>query len=470
MSFNKKPGGSGKGAGSAALIAFLARLHFYIGLFVGPFILVAIVTGTLYVLTPQIETRLYAGQLTAEATGTPHPLAAQITAAQAATGDDARLFAVRPAPQPGSTTRVMFSGPELGESESRAIFVDPVSLAIRGDLTVYGTSGILPFRTTLDYLHRNLLLGDLGRHYSELAASWLWIAALSGVMLWLLGMRPGKAAAGRNGQLRLRRLHGLTGLWIVLGLLFFSATGLTWSKWAGDRIGALRTTMGWVTPSVSTQLNTATLAPAAGAHAGHHHGHEAAPADTAPGLADPALFDRILATARAAGIDADELEIRPANSADSAWLVREVDRSWPTQVDTLAIDPATLQVTSRADFAEFPLVAKLIRWGIDAHMGILFGLANQLLLAAFGLALSVMIVLGYLMWWRRRPAAGSLLPLLQSWQRLSPAARLASLLLAVALGWCLPVLGASLLLFLLIDLLRWRRARQAAPLPAGTAD
>lgn len=453
-----------------ALIAFLTRLHFYIGLLVGPFILVAALTGTLYVLSPQLEARLYAKQLTAAATGTPHSLAEQIAAARTQVGEDDRLFAVRPAPQAGSTTRVMFSRPGLGESESHAVFVDPVTLAIKGELTVYGTSGILPFRITLDYLHRNLMLGELGRHYSELAASWLWVAALGGMALWLLGARQSKSPASRGTTMRLRRLHGLTGLWILLGLLFFSATGLTWSKWAGDRIGALRTTMGWVTPSVSTQLNTATLAAPAGAHAGHHHGHGQAPAAGATGLAEPALFDRILATARAAGIDADLIEIRPAGSADTAWLVREVDRAWPTQVDTLAIDPASLQVTSRADFAEFPLVAKLIRWGIDAHMGILFGLANQLLLAAFGVALSCMIVLGYLMWWRRRPAPGSLQPLLQAWQRLGPAARAASLTLAATLGWCLPVLGASLLLFLLIDLLRWRRARQAAPLPAGTTD
>ncbi len=47
-------------------------------------------------------------------------------------------------------------------------------------MTVYGTSGVLPLRTWLDQFHRSLLLGDVGRNYSELAASWLWIAALGG--------------------------------------------------------------------------------------------------------------------------------------------------------------------------------------------------------------------------------------------------------------------------------------------------
>ena len=37
----------------------LRRLHFYIGLFVGPFIFFAALTGTLYVATPQLENALY---------------------------------------------------------------------------------------------------------------------------------------------------------------------------------------------------------------------------------------------------------------------------------------------------------------------------------------------------------------------------------------------------------------------------
>ena len=40
----------------ATLRPFLLRMHFHIGLFVGPFIFVAALTGLLYVLTPQIET------------------------------------------------------------------------------------------------------------------------------------------------------------------------------------------------------------------------------------------------------------------------------------------------------------------------------------------------------------------------------------------------------------------------------
>ncbi|EGH15542.1 PepSY-associated TM helix, partial [Pseudomonas amygdali pv. morsprunorum str. M302280] len=58
-----------------------------------------------------------------------------------------------------------------------------------GDMKVYGTSGILPLRTWIDQFHRGLLLGDVGRIYSELAASWLWVAALGGLVLWAVRRR-----------------------------------------------------------------------------------------------------------------------------------------------------------------------------------------------------------------------------------------------------------------------------------------
>lgn len=459
-------------AGRSAVLALITRLHFYIGLFVGPFILVAAVTGTLFVLTPQIESLLYADQLRTSSIGPAQPLAKQVDAARARIGEGPRLFAVRPAPGPGETTRVMFTQPGLGDSESRALFVDPATLDIKGDMIVYGTSGTLPFRTTLDYLHRNLMLGELGRNYSELAASWMWLATLGGLALWLAGRRRAAAAnAARSPRLRTRRWHTLLGLWLAAGLMFLSATGLTWSNWAGGRVDQLRAQLGWITPSVSLKLSAAGQAPgqpapaqAGGEHAHHHGGMAGMASMSMPAPAAAGDIDRILQTARQGGIDSNQLEIRPPRTADQAWTVREVDRSWPTQVDTIAIDPATYTITSRADFATFPLIAKLIRWGVDMHMGILFGWPNQLLMGAIGIALTVMIVLGYRMWWLRRPAAGATgQTLTQAWAGLSWPGRITAVALAVALGWCLPVMGVSLLAFVVVDALRSWRVQPPSP-------
>ena len=429
------------------LLQLLARLHFLIGLFVGPFLLVAAASGLLYALTPQLEARLYAEALHTPSRGEPLPLAEQIRAAQAVAGPAAVVAAVRPAPEAGDTTRVMFRAPTLGESAHRALFVDPVSGAIRGDLAVYGTSGILPLRTALSQFHRTLLLGDFGRFYSELAASWLWVAALGGLTLWLVRRQQRRPAKG------LRGLHASTGLWLLAGLLFLSATGLTWSRFAGDNIGILRAHYGWSTPSVKTALSPAPMpAMSHDEHAGHH-GQAAMPAPAAAPL-EPATFDRVLASARAAGIDAGKLEIRPARSADKAWTVSEIDRRWPTQVDAVSVDPTSLRVVDQVRFAQYSLPAKLTRWGIDAHMGVLFGLANQLVLVAIALGLLVMTVWGYLLWWRRRPTRDPAQPgLIALWRRLPPLSRLVVPVVALVLGLCLPVLGGSLLLFLLLDAL-----------------
>lgn len=192
----------------AAWINLLRRLHFAVGLFVGPFIFVAALTGTLYVATPQLENLFYRDALTSETSKEPHSLAEQLAVAEQLAGKHMPLFAVRPALTQGVTTRVMFRDPALGESESRAIFIDPVTLAVKGDMTVYGTSGILPLRQWIDYAHRSLLLGNIGRLYSELAASWLWFAACGGAVLWFY-TRPKRRIS--NLQQNTRRWHASLG-------------------------------------------------------------------------------------------------------------------------------------------------------------------------------------------------------------------------------------------------------------------
>ncbi len=468
------PASPSKTESAQTLRAFLTRLHFYVGLFVGPFLLVAAITGTLYVLTPQIENMLYRDQLVARSDGPVRPLAEQIAAARAAIGEGPRLFAVRPSTAPGRTTRVMFTEPGLGGSETRTVFIDPASLASQGELITYGTSGILPFRITLDYLHRNLLLGDIGRHYSELAASWLWISVLGGLLLWYWqrGLKRPKTAR-INDAARAKRLHTLIGLWVSLGLLFLSATGLTWSRWAGDNIDVFRSEAGWVTPAITTALDPHAAAPAMGEHAAHGMG---APVETAAAVSEQdmvARFDGVVAAARAAGIDSPMIEIRQPRTVGQAFRVSEYDRSWPTQVDTIAVDPGSYTVTSRADFESFPVVAKLIRWGIDAHMGVLFGVANQIVMATLGIALTAMIIYGYRMWWLRRPApGGSTRTLMRSFSYLSPVTKFMVLAVALIVGIALPVMGVSLLLFLLIDFFRAALAEVMASeqrnMPSGT--
>ncbi|CCP08395.1 PepSY-associated TM helix domain-containing protein [Erwinia amylovora] len=448
----------------SGLPALLRRLHFDIGLFIAPFIFIAAFTGTLYVMTPQLEKVLYQRQLLTSSSGADQPLSAQVARASEFIGADAKIAAVRPAPQQGETTRVMFYRADLGPSETRAVFIDPKTLEVRGVMTVYGTSGILPLRTWLDYLHRNLLLGDVGRVYSELAASWLWVTALGGALLWVSNRAARRKSASPQSTparrlARFRQWHTAVGLALLVGMVFFSATGLTWSRWAGDNISLLRSHFGWLTPVVNTALHPAPAMEMAMDEHAEHQGHSQIMHDGVRIF--PYQFDAVLHAARAAGIDAAKLEIRPAYRADRAWTVSETDHRWPTQVDSVAVDPQNNAIVDKVGFAQFGLLARLTRWGVDAHMGVLFGIANQLVLALFGLGLCLMIAIGYRMWWLRRPGAGETSPfatLLGCWRQLTPGIRLMLLMLTGFVAVSLPVMGVSLLILLVIDRWRWQRS------------
>lgn len=384
--------------------ALMLRLHFFAGILVGPFILVAAVSGALYALTPTLEQAVYAHELHAPTTDDPLSLATQITIAEDHVGEEATLSAVRPAPEPGDTSRIMFAQDGLGASESRAVFVDPGTGEIRGDLTVYGTSGALPLRTWIDNLHRNLQLGDVGRFYSELAASWLGIVALAGLALWIIRVRKARAKKdfvrpnpAHTGYRRAFGWHTSVGIWVLVGALFLSATGITWSQFAGTNVSNLRSALDWGTPVLNTALDGTADAPT-DEHAGHH-----GPASAPTGAANPDTFDAVLAIAQRTNVNTGLVEVKPPAEPGSAWTVREIKTSFPTEVDTVAIDGTTMQVIDRVDFADYSVPAKLARWGIDLHMGAMFGLVNQIVLFVIAMAIAAMVVLGYAMWWKRRP-------------------------------------------------------------------
>ncbi|MGO2536266.1 MAG: PepSY domain-containing protein, partial [Brachybacterium tyrofermentans] len=157
------------------------------------------------------------------------------------------------------------------------------------------------------------------------------------------------------------------------------------------------------------------------------------------------------------------VEIRPPADAGSAWVVEEIQRSYPTKVDAIAIDGSTLEVVDRTDFAEADLAAKLTRWGIDLHMGSMFGLVNQIVLFVIASAVVAMIIWGYLMWWQRPPTKGGSgfgKPPRRGALRRAPWWGAALVLLAAAgIGLMLPLMGVSLAAFVIVDTIVGRLRR-----------
>ena len=443
-----------KAGGARPLIL---RLHFYAGILIGPFILIAALSGGLYAVAPTIEKFVYSDYLQTDSTGQLASLNDQIRSAQQYRSD-LTVSAVRPSPAAGETTRVLFTDPSLGESERLAVFVDPVLAQPVGELTVYGSSGSLPVRTWISQLHRNLHLGEPGRLYSELAASWMWVVALGGVYLWFRRYRTSRNArlltldrtsAGRNRTLN---WHGVVGIWIAVALVFLSATGLTWSTYAGENVSNMRTALSWTTPSVVKTLGGAPAQPSGG-----HDGHDMAPIATGT-LTDTNVgrVDAVLGIARYHGITGP-VEVSIPADAHTAFTVAQTRQPWVMSNNTIAIDGATQKVTDELWFADWPIAAKLSAWGIQLHMGLLFGLANQIALAALAVALASIVIRGYIMWWRRRPIRGSewavgRAPTRGGIRKLAPISVVALIACTALIGWLVPLLGLSLIAFLLIDL------------------
>jgi uncharacterized iron-regulated membrane protein len=454
----------------------LLRLHFYAGVLVAPFLLVAALTGLAYAFTPQMERAYYADELVVAAPGDAvRPLSEQLAAARA-THPEGGVTAIRPGGGE-TTTQIDFTSPSLDEEHAHTVYVNPYTSEVTGQLTTWW--GASPLRTWFDDLHTNLNLGTPGFFYSELAASWLWVIALGGVLLWFRRQRGKRMLRpdlkAKRGVRRTRSFHASTGLWLSIGLLFLSATGLTWSNYAGVNFGNAVDALHGSRPAVNTELAATAPAETGG---GHHGGGTAAPAEGTP--ADLTQLDQVWQVAQANGITGNPAITVPADDR-TAWDITEMGARWPMDRDGIAVDGATGQVTDRIDYADWPLMAKLTQIGIYAHMGDLFGLPNQLLLAALAIGLITVIVWGYRMWWQRRPTRNGNRALVGAppvgpgaWQHLPAWAIVAGVPVVLAVGWFLPMFGIPLVGFILFDVIlgavRNRRRATAVPVspaPAG---
>lgn len=437
--------------GMSGLRVIARRVHFLAGVVVSPFLVVLSLTGLVYVFSPQIHDSLYQSQLYVNRVGTtPRPVSDQVRAALNA-HPEATLQQVITSPDPNRTTRVVLSVPGLKGSgdagQARTVFVDPYTNYINGELTTVGNR--LPANTWLRDLHSNLHLGEPGRWYAELCASWLPVVVLGGLVLWLAQSRRRK----RNRELlipsrktkgawqRLRGVHGALGLWMSLGLVVIAISGLLISQFAGGRASQENDPM---------RLHAPTLA--------------ASPVVVPDGI-EPIGVDRVLAIARAQGLRGELLVTAP-DRPGAVYTVMERAAGIPLQRDNISIDPFTGDVTEHIGWDDYSFLAKVTSVAAEFHTGTLFGLANQIVLTALVTGLLVLIGLGYRMWWVRSPYKGrwKALPT-AAWKQLSMPMVALSFLVLVAITWVLPVFGASLLVFLALDACLTALQRKKKPVP-----
>ncbi|MDP9640779.1 putative iron-regulated membrane protein [Actinopolyspora lacussalsi] len=430
----------------ATIRPVLWRVHFLGGVLAAPILFAMAITGILYAWNPQLEHMLHRQALSATAEGPARPLDEQISSARE-TRPELRLSSVTPAAPAapaGEETTAVTLAPETAEQNrfekpkgTVTVYVDPSSAEVTGSITESNRPD-----EWLRNLHSNFRIGKFAEPISELAASWLLVSIITGLVLWW--PRDNRALA-RNflfrkpGRPRWRSLHGLVGVTAAAGLVLLIVTGLTWTTYAGSWVDVARSQFDSDSPEVSTVLHPNTGTEEAGG---------ATVDESATAEVTTAGADRAATAAREAGLNG-VVVFEPPDSPGHAWKVEEDDSRWPVNPTALAVNGDTGEIVDRVEWAEYPPLAKATSLGIDFHQAQLFGLATRLLLTALAVALLVLIIAGYRVWLLRRPS-GSLgaPPRLGSVVRNAPLPILLGFALLMVL---LPLLGITLLGYLALE-------------------
>jgi uncharacterized iron-regulated membrane protein len=402
------------------------RWHFYAGLFVMPFILILSLTGAVFLFKPQIdrwEERAFRGLSTRVAVSPNAQLDAAMAAFPGATFSSYRLPVA-----PGDAALLHLG---LSDGSMRDVFVSPDGKVI-GSLDPDWR--IIEIMSSI---HGSLLLGKVGRWMVELAASWAIVMILSGLYLWwpsggrLAGVVWPRLSLGKRAFWR--DIHAVTGFWVSSFALVLLVSGLPWASVWGDAFKVARTELGLMQGKQDWKTG--------GAHAEHDHNAMMTMDKANVPLANLSL---IVGKARAENLEFPVVISPPSEKME--WSVKSNTQNRPNRV-MITYDMATGTQLDRQDFASRHVIDRVVGYGIAWHEGALLGWFNVAAGLFTAVALTTLMVSGFIMWRRRRPEAVlGAPPLPHVPARIGGVVAILLLLAAV-----LPLLAASLILLWLVE-------------------
>ncbi len=332
----------------------------------------------------------------------------------------------QPAPAATAAAAATVASPRPGQgSERLTIFVDPYRVQVLGSQRDEDR-----FSEWARRLHSRLLQGESLRWMIELAASWMLVMLLTGVYLWW--PRQGRSAlprAGAKGRPGWRQWHAFLG--VLLGALSLAIilTGITWSRYAGENVRALRDWAGQASPQVPGRL---------------HSMPQGAP------LTWQRAWDRTRQL-----VPGTPPQLTAPRGPHGVWRAASADRKHPANRFDLVLNAYDGQVLYYAGWERQTAFGKATTVGIPFHRGEL-GIWNQVLLFVFAAGVLFSLVSGWVMFFKRRRAGFLGLPKLVpgAWRAAPPAA----LALGIALCALMPLLTLSAAVVLAIEAaLGWRR-------------
>lgn len=487
--------------GEAAILRRIWRLHFWVGLFAAPTLIVLACTGLIILYTQPLDMWLHRDLTVVSPSASSVSLDAQIATARQNVAPDMVLDAVTPPETAQRSTQVDFlpaEEPEVGERNVTQVFVDPYTgryLGQRHELDglvgwanqlhrLFGNDGPTLALPSLGHLIAPSAYPDasirvgIGNLLIEMAAAWVLVLAATGIYLWWpRGGERGKPRLGirwnKGGRIRWRDLHATTGILLSVVLIGYIVSGLTWSRYWGENWRAVAST---VTPATEVD------APSTPASVGDFDrlGRRIAWADkddpvyasSASGaISKPLSYNDIDQIAKSENMVPGYSILPPLDSTadgETTYGSYTVVNHWPQRLSeqrALYLDQFTGQTITNATADQDGALSRITSWGVNTHMGTQYGILTRIVATGLCVGLLTSIVTATVMWWKRRPTGSAGLPGRTSDAMKSHTPRGAVVaigVIATALAVIYPSFGVSLLVVLIAEAIIGSRRKQSA--------
>ena len=411
-------------ASTSVLYRIIWKWHFIAALYVLPFILLLSLTGGIYLYKPQIEAFIYHDRLNVPVQGEKKTLETQQAAVLAA-APGVRIRGIKIEEAAGRTS--VFEIQDSKRTRSFA-WVNPYTAEV---IRIQDHEDMLMYQ--LKKLHGELLLGETGTKFVELAANWTLIMFITGLYLWWPRGKRGWADAFSlpkgKGRQWWKQTHLFTGLLASILIIPILISGLPWTDVWGGGLSYVQTQTGQKSPSLRFGGK----------------GVKSTPAET-----DTIPYAQVINIASQQGL-LMPYEVRPPKGDQGTYWIRSASKSRWDQTELL-VDQYSGKILKRISFEDFPIVAKTVSLGISFHQGELYGWFNTFQNTIATLLGILLAVSGAVAWWKRKPAGSLGIPT-------APNRRIGTglIILIVGLSLFLPLMGVSLLLVITLDYLIFQR-------------
>ncbi|ANE48686.1 iron-regulated membrane protein [Paenibacillus swuensis] len=437
-----------------AIYASVWRWHFYAGLIFAPFLIILAFSGAVYLFKPQIEGYLYKDMMVVREVGTKVMPSAAIIEKLEKEHEGLKVSSITLPDQKNASYKLSVMDNDLPTT----MYVDPYKGEILGKLDSDKT-----FSAFFMKMHSELVVGGtLANRIVELAACWAVILLLTGLYLWWPRNRASiwgtvlPRLSKPGSRMFWRDLHAVPAFWLSLLILVIILSGLPWSGIMGGQIDKLAN---------STNTNTPPYA--------YSFGEKPQSVTVAEDIAEdlPWAAEKLPVPASVAGgyvpISMDDVErivdekqvAKPYTltmpQGETGVFTASTAHVNPGRNATLHLDQYSGAVLTDVRWADYGIMAKAISYGIAFHEGTLFGWFNQALGLIACLGLILIAVSSFFMWRKRKPDGKLGAPKKPDHAKVT----MGVLLIMGLCGVIMPLVGISILVVLLLDVVVIRRVK-----------